>query len=56
MSHMDDPDIDTPYAPPAANPQAPVDAENMATLMGMGFDERRVAMALRETVIPVKVF
>jgi ubiquitin carboxyl-terminal hydrolase 5/13 len=49
FEHMDDVDIDVPYDA-TASMQGPVDAEKKINLMAMGFEERMVEKALRQTV------
>jgi ubiquitin carboxyl-terminal hydrolase 5/13 len=49
FEHMEDPDIDVPFAP-AAPQQGVVDPEKVTDLMGMGFDEPMAKKALQETV------
>jgi ubiquitin carboxyl-terminal hydrolase 5/13 len=49
FEHMDDVDIDVPYDAKASM-QGPVDAEKKINLMAMGFEERMVEKALRQTV------
>jgi ubiquitin carboxyl-terminal hydrolase 5/13 len=51
FEHMDDPDVDQPWQPPAAGSQAPVDTEKVSDLVSMGFAQNTVKRALRETVI-----
>ena len=50
FEHMDDADIDAPYESPKAGMEISVDAEKKMNLMGMGFEERMVEKALRQTV------
>jgi ubiquitin carboxyl-terminal hydrolase 5/13 len=49
FEHMDDVDIDVPYDAKTSM-QGPVDAEKKMNLMAMGFEERMVEKALRQTV------
>lgn len=52
FEHIEDPDIDVPYAPASQQgPSVPiVDPEKVTDLMGMGFDEPMAKKALQETV------
>jgi ubiquitin carboxyl-terminal hydrolase 5/13 len=52
FEHMDDPDIDVPFAPVSqqGTSSVVVDTENVTNLMGMGFDEIMAKKALQETV------
>jgi ubiquitin carboxyl-terminal hydrolase 5/13 len=52
FQHMEDEDIDVPYAPPQAGSAVVVDPESLNNLMGMGFEEPHARKALRETVNP----
>jgi ubiquitin carboxyl-terminal hydrolase 5/13 len=53
FEHMEDPDIDEPYAPPAAGSQPAVDQESVENLVGMGFADHMAKKALQETVPPI---
>ena len=49
LHHLDDPDLNTPFAPSAVKATSTVDPEKLAMLDSMGFGGPRAARALRET-------
>jgi len=54
FQHMDDPDIDIPYAGTSSSSgEFSIDDEKMENLMTMGFTESQARKALQETVFPI---